>query len=106
MLLNGLWVVCDDVPAKAAAAPLTRELSEQEANCVTICTRLLNELGDFCIILPGDARKSITVVDFGAAILTPQTGLQLPAGVKEFLAELPVFYLTPVLSQHTPPPKA
>ncbi len=106
MLLNGLWVVCDDVPSKAAAAPVSQAMSEQEANCVQVCARLLVELGDICLIFPGDSKKSITVVDFGAADLTPEIQLQPPAGVKEFAAEMPVFYSVPSLSNHTPPPKA
>ena len=106
LLLNGLWVVCDDASFTAAAGTVSQELSEQEANCARICARLLTNGGEICLILPGDSKKSITVVDFGAAIVTPEIQLQPPAGVENFAVALPDFYLTPSLFIHTPPPKA
>lgn len=107
MLLNGLWVVCDDVPSKAAAAPVSQELSEEAANCAKMCPmgHQMNA-GEMCLILPGDSKKSITMVDFGVAILTPEVQFQPLAGLEGFVAELPVFHSNPSLSNHTPPPKA
>jgi hypothetical protein len=109
MLLNGLWVVCDDVPTTAAAAPESHELSEEAANCVRVCIlkhQTVNA-GEMCFLLPGGSKTAVTTFDFGAAILTPE--VQFPPAIDdatEFVAALPVLYSSPSLANHTPPPKA
>ena len=109
MLLNGLWMVCNDAPSEAQrAASNSSAQSEEAANCARICAakHRLNS-GEMCFILPGDAKTSITVIDFGAAIL-PYDVVQLEriATAEQFVADLHSFYSNPSLSYSTPPPRA
>ena len=61
--------------------------------------------GTICLVLPGDA-KSITVVDFGVAILPAAVKLEPVAVAEAFSAGFPMIYEAPVLFSATPPPRA
>jgi hypothetical protein len=109
VLFNGLWVVCNDVSTRVEAAPAPHELSEEAANCMRICAmkHLTVDAGPMCFLLPGNSRTTVTVFDFGPALLTTEVQLQQPVtDADEFVAALPVFYSSPSLANHTPPPKA
>jgi hypothetical protein len=100
MLLNGLWMVCD--PSGTSEPPMT---AQERADCFRICARLETEFGRICIIWPGN-QPSISVIDYGAAIL-PHEILLTPFVTTERVAEQ--LFLLPLdapVSQLTPPPKA
>lgn len=108
LLLNGLWMVCNVGPSAAAkSGPDSSGQSEQAADCARICAakhRLNN--GEMCFILPGDARTSITVIDFGAAISPYDVfHLERTATTEQFVADMHSSYLNPSLSYTTPPPR-
>ena len=107
MLLNGLWIVCNDVPSTAAAAATAQGLPDEAADCVQMCPmKHQGNAGEMCLILPGAAKQSITIVDFGAAILTPEVQLQPLVSLETIGVALPASYSSPVLANHTPPPKS
>src|SRR6266852_4082899 len=101
MLLNGLWVVCP--PQTGGDTP---ETAKESADCIRICAALEASLGTICLLFPGHANASITIVDYGAAIL-PQEILVQPAAVDtKFETASAVSYGNPFLSSLTPPPRA
>jgi hypothetical protein len=100
MLLNGVWMVCS---TPDTAAPMS---AEEKADCIRICAALEAEFGKICIIWPGGTKPSISVIDYGAAILPEEivvkpvvTNERVPAEFSETLGD-------PMLSNLTPPPKA
>jgi hypothetical protein len=106
MLLNGLWMVCSD-PSSATAA--TASGAQSEENCSKICLMKHDvDLGMICFALPGDTRTSttITILDFGAALLPTEFQLKPVAAEEPFVTELSSVYSDPSLSNQTPPPKA
>ncbi|HYR88757.1 MAG TPA: hypothetical protein VE422_32070 [Terriglobia bacterium] len=99
MLLNGLWMVCNP-PGETDS-----QQSERSADCIRICATLAAVLGHMCFLLPGDTRASITIIDFGAAILPGEILLQRVATEEPFVEELPASPQNPSLSRTTPPPR-
>ena len=100
MLLNGLWMICPPQDGADSAVP-----TKESADCIRICAALEASLGVICLLFPGHSSASITVIDYGAAIL-PDAVLVKPAGVqKQIQAALPVLYGNPFLVNPTPPPE-
>jgi hypothetical protein len=102
MLLNGLWMVCN--PPGATDSPAQSE--EERADCIRICAALEARFGRICFFLPGDTKTSITIINFGVAILPSEILLQPMAVTEPFVTRLSTVYTNPSLSNHTPPPKA
>jgi len=101
MLLNGLWVVCP--PQDGDDSPVT---AKESADCIRICAALEASLGTICLLFPGHSNASITVIDYGAAVL-PDAVVVQPAGIdQQFEVALPASYGNPFLSNSTPPPRA
>src|SRR5262249_24937444 len=73
MLLNGLWVVCP--PQDGGDSP---ESARESADCIRICAALEASLGAICLLFPGHANASITVIDYGAAVFLPTAALKQP----------------------------
>jgi len=100
MLLNGLWMVCS---TPGTDSPMS---AQEKADCIRICAALEAEFGRICIIWPGGSKPSISVIDYGAAIL-PAEILVKPIVTNE---QAPVEFITsygdPSLTNLTPPPKA
>ena len=101
MLLNGLWMVCN--PAGAADSPAH---SRESADCIRICAALEAVLGRICLVLPGDAKASISIIDYGAATLPSEILLQPITTDEQLAAELSAPYGEPSLGNLTPPPRA
>jgi hypothetical protein len=101
MLLNGLWMVCD--PTGSTEPPMT---AEERADCVRICASLEAEFGRICIIWPGGTKPSISVIDYGAALLPDEILLKPIATNEEVVAEFHTSHWDPSLSNTTPPPRA
>ena len=107
MLLNGLWIVCNDAQSGSETTLEFQGLSNQAAECARLCLREHPlGTGEICLILPGDASKSIAIVDFRVAILAHEIQLQPPAVTEAFITELRSLYSNPSLISHAPPPKA
>jgi len=101
MLLNGLWVVCppqDDGDSSVSV--------KESADCIRICAALEASLGTICLLFPGHSNASITVIDYGAAILSDEILLQPIAIDQKFQPVSTVSYGNPFLSFSTPPPKS
>jgi hypothetical protein len=101
MLLNGLWVVCP--PQNGADSP---ESAKESADCIRICAALEASLGTICLLFPGHATASITVIDYGAVILLPHATLKQPVYTgHRFQPMAASSYGDPYLSSSTPPPR-
>ena len=102
LLLNGLWVVCP--PQTGGDTP---ETAKESADCIRICAALEASLGTICLLFPGHANASITVIDYGAAIFLPQAILKEPADADlQFQSIASSSYFDPFLSFSTPPPRS
>jgi len=101
MLLNGVWMVCST--PNTGDAPMS---AEEKADCIRICAALEAEFGRICIIWPSDTKPSISVIDYGAAILSDEIVVKPIATNEEVPAGFSASYGDPVLSNLTPPPKA
>ena|SRR5437016_243767 len=101
MLLNGLWMVCST--PETGNSPMS---AQEKADCIRICAALEAAFGRICIIWPGGSKPSISVIDYGAAILPGEILLKPVATAEQVAAELPVSHGDPILSNLTPPPKA
>ena len=108
MLVNGLWMVCSDASSEtAAAAAGAHAQSEESSECIKMCAmKYAKELGTICFVLPGDSKTSITILDYGAAILPLEFRLQPFAVEEQFVTNVAPYYSNPSLYNHTPPPKA
>jgi hypothetical protein len=105
--LNGLWVACDDaVNADQATTPDSAELTQQQLDCARICAMKHQGIdGPICIILPGNAKTSITIFNFGVAVIPAKVEIS-PVGVLEsYVTELPAMYTAPNVLSATPPPR-
>ena len=101
MLLNGVWMVCST--PNTGDAPMS---AEEKADCIRICAALEAEFGRICIIWPSDTKPSISVIDYGAAILSDEIVVKPIATNEEVPADFSASHRDPVLSNLTPPPKA
>ena len=101
MLLNGLWMVCHPQDGADSPGP-----SKESADCIRICAALEASLGTICLLFPGHTNASITVVDYGAAVLPAEILLQPVAVDPGFEALATPAYGNPFLSNSTPPPRA
>ena len=101
MLLNGLWMVCSTPDANNS--PMS---SQEKADCIRICAALEAEFGRICIIWPGESKPSISVIDYGAAILPAEVVVPPIITNEEVPAEFVTSYGDPSLLNLTPPPKA
>jgi len=100
LLLNGLWIVCNDAPS-AESVPLSKE-----AECARICLLKLQASGErFCLILPGASKSSISVIDFGVAVVPLKIQLPCNEGAEPFLVTVSARYSNPNPSNNTPPPR-
>ena len=108
LLLNGLWMACDDRPGEEqAATPDSPALTQEQIDCIRICAMKHQALdGPICIILPGNARTSITIINFGTAVAPAKIELSPIAVVQDYVTERPVTYSAPSVSAATPPPEA
>src|SRR5687767_5536947 len=100
MLLNGLWMVCNPPATEESAVD-----PQQLADCIRICVALEKEFGKICIIWPGNSTPSITIFDFGAAILPDEIVFKPVSTHRKFHQWWPAFYSSPTLFTDTPPPK-
>ena len=106
MLLNGLWMVCNDPSAETTATPDSAQL-EKSAECIRICAmKHALDLGKICFVLPDDSKTSIAILDFGVALLPLEFRLQPFALEEPLVTKVSAVYVNPTLSNRTPPPKA
>jgi hypothetical protein len=108
--LNGLWMACDDRPAEEQAATGdSPALTQEQIDCIRICAmkhQAADESGGpICIILPGNSRTSITIINFGTAIVPAKIELSPIAVVEQHATTLPEKYSAPSLPGATPPPE-
>jgi hypothetical protein len=100
MLLNGLWMVCSTPDTDS---PMS---AQEKADCIRICAALEAEFGKICIIWPGGSKPSISVIDYGAAIIPAEILVKPIVTTEQSPWELFPSYGAPSLSNLTPPPKA
>lgn len=107
LTLNGLWVLCRDVPpapnAQDSAQSQHSESAEDElkAECEKLCARQ----SSLCLISPGD-KTSLTIVIFGIAVFPSDMQISSPAVSREPVAELGGLHSDPSIAHPSPPPEA
>jgi hypothetical protein len=107
LTLNGLWVLCRDVPPEPQAQssdpaqPQSPSVDEQKAECERLCARE----SSLCLVSPGD-KTSLTIVVFGVAVFPAEIQVSSPALAREELAELRNLHSDPGIVQPSPPPRA
>ena len=110
LVLNGLWVICRDVPPQPQAPEAVQSQStaaeqkadaDEKAECERLCARQTS----VCLTSPGD-KTSITIVVFGVAIPSNDPQMSLPAMSREPLPHSRDFHSDPSISHPSPPPEA
>ena len=103
MLLNGLWIVCQPQDQGDSFAQ-----PKESADCIRICAAFEASLGTICLLFPGHANASITVIDYGAAIPLADSTLKRPIYINQQLLSIASdsSYGDPDLSASTPPPRS
>ena len=103
--LNGLWMACNDVSSEGQAATgESPALTQEQMDCIRICAMKHQSIdGPICIILPGNAKSSITIINFGVALLSEKVELAPIAAIEEYVTELPIMYSGPSVYHATPP---
>ena len=104
LMLNGLWVICRDVPQ----APKTQESAqaqspddELKAECEKLCARQ----SSLCLISPGD-RTSLSIVVLGVAVFPSHVQITSPRVSREQVTELSSLHSDPNITNPSPPPEA
>ena len=100
MLLNGMWMVCST--PDTTESPMS---AQERADCIRICAALEVEFGRICIIWPGGSKPSISVIDYGAAILPVEMVLKPVVTEEHIAADLPVSHGTRSSRTSRPLPK-
>ena len=105
--LNGLWMACNDASSEGQAAKAdSPALTQEQIDCIRICAMKHQAIdGPICIILPGDAKASITIINFGVAVLPAKIELGPMAAVEQYATELPNMYSAPNVFRDSPPPR-
>src|ERR1043165_6228341 len=97
MLVNGLWMVCQPQDQEDSLPQ-----SKESADCIRICAALEASLGTICLLFPGHSNASITVIDYGAAVLAAQVLLQPTSVDQPFKPASVASYGSAFLSSSTP----
>ena len=106
ILSNGLWIVCSGSSETTAVGD---SVSQAEKDCIRICLKkYAAEFGTICVALPGNTKNStsITVVDFGVAVLTLESLLPPVTADAPLVAAPSARYTAPSLANDTPPPRS
>jgi len=104
LTLNGLWVICRDVPP----APKTQESVQSQSDDDALkaeCERLCARQSSLCLISPGD-KTSITIIAFGVAVFPSDMQLSSPVVSCEPIAEPGSLHSDPSIAHPSPPPEA
>jgi hypothetical protein len=80
--------------------------AQEKADCIRICAALEAEFGRICIIWPDSSKPSISVIDYGAAILPDELVVKPIVTNEKAPTAFAAAYGDPLLSNLTPPPKA
>jgi len=104
LMLNGLWVICHDVPP----APKTQESAqakspddELKAECEKLCARQ----SSLCLVSPGD-KTSLSIVVLGIAIFPSHLQVAAPRVSRDQVREISSFRSDPIIVHPSPPPEA
>jgi len=103
LTLNGLWILCRDVPPEPQAADSAQSSSsvdQQKEECERLCARQ----SSFCLTSAGD-KTSVTIVVFGVAIFPAAARVGSPAGVRQAVAEFRGVHSDPSIANPSPPPE-
>ena len=105
--LNGLWMACNDVSSEGqGTTDEAPALTQEQLDCIRICAMKHQAIdGPICIILPGDSNASITIINFGVAVLQAKVELAPITTIEEYATELPVMYSGPNVFRDIPPPR-
>ena len=103
LMLNGLWVICRDVPPQKTQEAVQSQSPEDElkVECEKLCARQ----SSLCLISPGD-KTSLSIVVLGVAIFPSDVQVSSPALSREPVAQARNLYLGPNIAQPSPPPEA
>jgi hypothetical protein len=103
LTLNGLWMICRDVPP-AAQAPDSAQSStvdQQKAECERLCARQ----SSLCLTSGAD-KTSVTIIVYGVAVFPAEIRIGAPSLSRQTSAELRNLHSDPNIAQPSPPPRA
>jgi len=105
LTLNGLWVICRDVPPQPQTQDSARSdassIDQQKAECERLCARQ----SSLCLTSAGD-KTSVTIVVYGVAIFPAEVRAGLPSVVRQTVAEIRDLHSDPNIAHPSPPPRA
>jgi hypothetical protein len=104
LTLNGLWVLCRDVPPAPQAPDSAQAQSSDEDQQKAECERLCARQSPLCLVSAGD-KTSVTIVVFGVAVFPTHMGIGAPLNSREPVVELCDMRSDPTLVHPSPPPK-
>lgn len=107
LMLNGLWVICHDVPPppKTQETQETAQSQSPEDELKAECEKLCARQSSLCLISPGD-KTSLSIVILGVAIFPSDLQVSSTAVSREPVAQVRNLYSDPTIAQPSPPPEA
>jgi hypothetical protein len=102
LTLNGLWILCRDVPPEPQAPDSVQSsgIDQQKAECERLCARQ----SSLCLSSAAD-KTSVTIVVFGLAIFPPEVQIVSPSVTRQTSAELRDLHSDPSIAHASPPPR-
>ena len=102
LTLNGLWILCRNVPSEPQApdSAQSSSIDEQKAECERLCARQ----SSLCLSSAAD-KTSVTIVVFGLAIFSPEVQIVSPSVTRQTSAELRDLHSDPSIDNPSPPPE-
>src|ERR1700722_16584558 len=104
LTLNGLWVICREVPpptqAPDSAQSDSSSADQQKAECERLCSRQ----SSLCLTTAGD-KTSVTIVVYGVAIFPAEVRVGLPSVTGQTVAGLRDLHSDPAIAHPSPPPR-
>lgn len=104
LTLNGLWMICQDVPPPTLAPNSAQSDSYSADQQKTECERLCARQSSLCLTSTGD-KTSVTIVVYGVAIFPGQVRVGLPRMAHQAIAEILDTHSNPNIARPSPPPR-
>jgi hypothetical protein len=103
LTLNGLWILCRDVPPEPQApdSAQSSSIDQQKAECERLCARQ----SSLCLTSGAD-KTSVTIIVYGVAVFPAEIQIGAPSLSRQILADLRDLHSDPSIAHPSPPPRA
>jgi hypothetical protein len=105
LTLNGLWVICRDVPPATQTSESAKSDSSNADQQKTECERLCARQSSLCLTSAGD-KTSVTIVVYGVAIFPSEVRVGPPSVARQTVADLRDLHSDASIARPSPPPRA